>query len=103
MRLPPKLGIARVTRATIGMIDSVGLRKTGALAFAAGNLPALAKLAAAVFAHVFGYRADGYAEAVRVLEDRAGLAGRELNGIYSSSDLALPAAGPAYCASARLT
>jgi dihydroorotate dehydrogenase (NAD+) catalytic subunit len=62
------------------------------------KLPALAQLSTAVFANIFGYTTDDYAEVVRVLEDHAGLAGYELNvscpntshgGIYFSSDPAL--------------
>jgi dihydroorotate dehydrogenase (NAD+) catalytic subunit len=78
-----------------GMINSVGLQNIGVRAFAAEKLPALAKLSTAVFANVFGYQTEDYAEVVRVLEDHAGLAGYELNvscpntregGIFFSSD-----------------
>ena len=64
----------------------------------AEKLPGLAKLETAVFANVFGYHIEDYAEVVRVLEDHEGLAGYELNvscpntahgGIYFSSDPAL--------------
>ncbi len=88
----------RVTEATDGMINSVGLQNIGVRAFVAEKLPALAKLTTAVFANVFGYQVEDYAEVVRVLEDHAGLAGYELNvscpntrhgGIYFSSDPAL--------------
>jgi dihydroorotate dehydrogenase (NAD+) catalytic subunit len=88
----------RLIEATDGMINSVGLQNIGVRAFAAEKLPGLAKLQTAVFANVFGYQADDYAEVVRVLEDHPGLAGYELNvscpntrhgGIYFSSDPAL--------------
>ncbi|MBZ5727478.1 MAG: dihydroorotate dehydrogenase [Acidobacteriia bacterium] len=88
----------RVYETEGGMINSIGLQNIGVRAFAAEKLPALAKLATAVFANVFGYTTDDYVEVVRVLEDHAGLAGYELNvscpntshgGIYFSSDPAL--------------
>jgi dihydroorotate dehydrogenase (NAD+) catalytic subunit len=81
-----------------GMINSIGLQNIGVRAFAAEKLPALARLATAVFANVFGCEAADYAEVVRVLEDHEGLAGYELNvscpntshgGIYFSSDPSL--------------
>ncbi len=88
----------RVWEATAGMMNSIGLQNIGVRAFVADKLPALAKLNTAVFANVFGYAIDDYAEVVRVLEDHAGLAGYELNvscpntkhgGIYFSNDPAL--------------
>ena len=54
-----------------------------------------AKLGTAIFANVFGYSIEDYAEVIRVLEDADGLAGYELNvscpntkhgGIYFSND-----------------
>jgi dihydroorotate dehydrogenase (NAD+) catalytic subunit len=78
-----------------GMINSIGLQNIGVRAFAAEKLPLLARYRTAVFANVFGYATEDYAEVVRVLEDHAGLAGYELNvscpntthgGIYFSSD-----------------
>jgi dihydroorotate dehydrogenase (NAD+) catalytic subunit len=80
------------------MMNSVGLQNVGVRAFAREKLPVLAGLSTAVFANVFGYRAEDYAEVVRVLEDHPGLAGYELNvscpntshgGIFFSSDPAL--------------
>ena len=77
------------------MINSIGLQNIGVRAFAAEKLPALANLRTAVFANVFGYETEDYAEVVRVLEDHAGLAGYELNvscpntrhgGMFFSSD-----------------
>lgn len=88
----------RVWEATEGMLNSIGLQNIGVRAFAAEKLPALAKLQTAVFANVFGYGLEDYAEVVRVLEDHEGLAGYELNvscpntkhgGIFFSSDPAL--------------
>ncbi len=88
----------RVWEATAGMMNSIGLQNIGVRAFVADKLPALAKLNTAVFANVFGYAIEDYAEVVRVLEDHAGLAGYELNvscpntkhgGIFFSSDPAL--------------
>ena len=81
-----------------GMINSVGLQNVGVRAFVAEKLPKLAKLQTAVFANVFGYATEDYAEVVRVLEDAPGVAGYELNvscpntrhgGIYFSNDPAL--------------
>src|ERR1035437_4660885 len=85
----------RVYETTGGMINSIGLHNIGVRAFVSEKLPALARLRTAVFANVFGYRSEDYAEVVRVLEDHPGLAGYELNvscpntshgGIYFSSD-----------------
>ena len=85
----------RVWEATAGMMNSVGLQNIGVRAFVAEKLPALAKLDTAVFANVFGYALEDYAEVVRVLNDHEGLAGYELNvscpntkhgGIFFSSD-----------------
>ena len=90
---PPRLFETRA-----GMINSVGLQNIGVRAFVKEKLPELARLSAAVFANVFGYCTQDYAEVVRVLEDHPGLAGYELNvscpntaegGIYFSSDPAL--------------
>jgi len=85
----------RVWEATAGMINSVGLQNIGVRAFVAEKLPALAKLETAIFANVFGYALEDYAEVVRVLDDHEGLAGYELNvscpntkhgGMFFSSD-----------------
>jgi dihydroorotate dehydrogenase (NAD+) catalytic subunit len=81
-----------------GMINSIGLQNIGARAFARDKLPQLRRFEAAIFANVFGYAPDDYAEVVRILEDAEGLSGYELNvscpntkhgGIYFSSDPAL--------------
>jgi dihydroorotate dehydrogenase (NAD+) catalytic subunit len=88
----------RLYETEAGMINSVGLQNIGVRAFVEEKLPALAKLPTAVFANIFGYQAEDYAEVARVLEDHAGLAGYELNvscpntrhgGIFFSSDPAL--------------
>jgi dihydroorotate dehydrogenase (NAD+) catalytic subunit len=88
----------RVWEATAGMMNSIGLQNIGVRAFVAEKLPALAKLDTAVFANVFGYSIEDYAEVVRILEDHEGLAGYELNvscpntkhgGIFFSNDPAL--------------
>jgi dihydroorotate dehydrogenase (NAD+) catalytic subunit len=88
----------RVYETAAGMINSIGLQNIGVRAFVKDKLPGLAKLKTAVFANIFGYRVEDYAEVVRVLEDHEGLAGYELNvscpntshgGIYFSSDPAL--------------
>jgi dihydroorotate dehydrogenase (NAD+) catalytic subunit len=77
------------------MMNSVGLQNIGVRAFAEEKLPALAKLDTAVFANVFGYALEDYAEVVRVLDDHEELAGYELNvscpntkhgGMFFSSD-----------------
>ncbi len=88
----------RVWEAEGGMINSIGLQNIGVRAFVAEKLPALRQLGTAIFANVFGYGPQDYAEVIRVLEDAEGLAGYELNvscpntkhgGIYFSSDPAL--------------
>src|SRR5580658_457962 len=81
-----------------GMINSIGLQNIGVRAFVAEKLPALRQLRTKIFANVFGYQPQDYAEVIRVLEDAEGIAGYELNvscpntrhgGIYFSSDPAL--------------
>jgi dihydroorotate dehydrogenase (NAD+) catalytic subunit len=88
----------RLWETEAGMINSVGLQNIGVRAFVAEKLPALRALGTAIFANVFGYEPDDYAEVIRVLEDAEGLAGYELNvscpntkrgGIHFSSDPAL--------------
>jgi dihydroorotate dehydrogenase (NAD+) catalytic subunit len=88
----------RLWEAEGGMINSIGLQNIGARAFVAEKLPALRHLRTKIFANVFGYEPQDYAEVIRILEDAEGLAGYELNvscpntkhgGIYFSSDPAL--------------
>jgi dihydroorotate dehydrogenase (NAD+) catalytic subunit len=88
----------RLWETEAGMINSIGLQNIGARAFVAEKLPALRRLRTAIFANVFGYQPQDYAEVIRVLEDAEGIAGYELNvscpntkhgGIYFSSDPAL--------------
>ncbi len=88
----------RLYECPAGMINSVGLQNIGVRAFVSGKLPALARLSTAVFANVFGYTPEDYAEVIRVLEDAEGLAGYELNvscpntqrgGMHFSSDPSL--------------
>jgi dihydroorotate dehydrogenase (NAD+) catalytic subunit len=88
----------RLWEAEGGMINSIGLQNIGVRAFVEQKLPALRNLRAAIFANVFGYTPEDYAEVIRVLEDAEGVAGYELNvscpntkhgGIYFSSDPAL--------------
>ena len=85
----------RLFETRAGMINSVGLQNVGVRAFVKDKLPRLAKFQTAVFANIFGYATDDYAEVVRVLEDAPGIVGYELNvscpntrhgGIYFSSD-----------------
>ena len=85
----------RIWEAQAGMLNSIGLQNIGVRAFVRDKLPELARLQTAVFANVFGYATEDYAEVVRILESAEGLAGYELNvscpntqhgGIYFSSD-----------------
>jgi dihydroorotate dehydrogenase (NAD+) catalytic subunit len=85
----------RLWETASGMINSVGLQNIGARAFATQKLPALRRFTSAIFANVFGYAPDDYAEVIRTLEDAEGIAGYELNvscpntkhgGIFFSSD-----------------
>jgi dihydroorotate dehydrogenase (NAD+) catalytic subunit len=85
----------RLWETEAGMINSIGLQNIGVRAFVQKKLPALRRFRTAVFANVFGYAPDDYAEVIRILEDADGLAGYELNvscpntkhgGIYFSSD-----------------
>jgi dihydroorotate dehydrogenase (NAD+) catalytic subunit len=88
----------RLFETEAGMINSVGLQNIGARAFVREKLPELRSLRTPVFANVFGYSVEDYAEVVRILDDAEGLAGYELNvscpntkhgGIFFSSDPAL--------------
>ena len=88
----------RLWETEAGMINSIGLQNIGARAFVEQKLPALRPLRTAIFANVFGYQPDDYAEVIRILEDAEGIAGYEINvscpntkhgGIYFSSDPAL--------------
>ena len=86
---------ARLWETQGGMINSIGLQNIGARAFVHEKLPRLQGLKTAIFANVFGYTPDDYAEVIRILEDAEGIAGYELNvscpntrhgGMYFSSD-----------------
>lgn len=88
----------RLWETEAGMMNSVGLQNIGAEAFVRDKLPALRKYRTAIFANVFGYAPEDYAEVIRILEDAEGLSGYELNvscpntkhgGIYFSSDAGL--------------
>lgn len=88
----------RLWETAAGMINSVGLQNIGARAFTTEKLPALRRFTTAIFANVFGYAPEDYAEVIRILEDAEGLAGYELNvscpntkhgGIFFSSDPSL--------------
>ncbi len=88
----------RLWEAEGGMINSIGLQNMGARAFVQEKLPALRRFRTAIFANVFGYSTEDYAEVIRILDDAEGLAGYELNvscpntkqgGIHFSSDPAL--------------
>jgi dihydroorotate dehydrogenase (NAD+) catalytic subunit len=85
----------RLWEATGGMINSVGLQNIGVREFVRTKLPDLKKYDVPVFANVFGYAAEDYAEVIRILEDHPGISGYELNvscpntkhgGIFFSSD-----------------
>ncbi len=85
----------RMWETEAGMINSIGLQNMGARAFVEQKLPALRRFRTAIFANVFGYAPEDYAEVIRILEDAEGLAAYELNvscpntkhgGIYFSSD-----------------
>jgi dihydroorotate dehydrogenase (NAD+) catalytic subunit len=87
-----------VWEADSGMINSIGLQNIGVRAFVQEKLPALRGYKTAIFANVFGYAPQDYAEVIRVLEDAEGVAGYELNvscpntkegGIFFSSDPSL--------------
>jgi dihydroorotate dehydrogenase (NAD+) catalytic subunit len=78
-----------------GMLNSIGLQNMGVKAFIQDRLPELRPLNVPVFANIFGYAVEDYAEVVARLETADGIAGYELNvscpntkqgGIYFSSD-----------------
>ena len=88
----------RLWETTAGMLNSVGLQNIGARAFVSDKLPGLRRFKTAIFANVFGYAPEDYAEVIRILEDAEGLSGYELNvscpntkhgGIFFSSDAGL--------------
>ena len=88
----------RLFEAEGGMINSIGLQNIGVQAFVRDKLPRLREAKTVIFANVFGYAVEDYAEVIRVLEDAEGVAAYELNvscpntkhgGIYFSSDPAL--------------
>ena len=85
----------RLWETEAGMINSIGLQNIGAAEFVREKMPVLRRLGTAIFANVFGYAPDDYAEVIRILEDAEGIAAYELNvscpntkhgGIYFSSD-----------------
>src|SRR5450432_2333434 len=69
----------RLYESEAGMLNSVGLQNIGAAAFVQDKLPLLRQFHTAIFANVFGYATEDYAEVVRILEDGEGLSGYELN------------------------
>jgi len=88
----------RLWEAEGGMINSIGLQNMGAHAFVEEKLPGLRRFRTAIFANVFGYAEEDYAEVIRILDDAEGIAGYELNvscpntkhgGIQFSSDVTL--------------
>ncbi|MBV8818548.1 MAG: dihydroorotate dehydrogenase [Acidobacteriaceae bacterium] len=85
----------RLWEATAGMLNSIGLQNIGARAFVQEKLPALRRFNTRIFANVFGYALEDYAEVIRILEDGEGMSGYELNvscpntkhgGMFFSSD-----------------
>lgn len=88
----------RLWETPCGMLNSVGLQNLGVRAFVKEKLPFVRQLPTIVFANVFGFRVEEYAEVIEVLEEAGGLDGYELNvscpntkqgGMYFSSDPAL--------------
>ena len=69
----------RLYETASGMLNAVGLQNIGAAAFVGEKLPELRRYDTAVFANVFGYATEDYAEVIRILEQGEGLAGYELN------------------------
>src|ERR1700685_1870906 len=59
----------RLWEAEAGMINSIGLQNIGARAFVQEKLPALRRFRTAIFANVFGYQPQDYAEVIRILEE----------------------------------
>jgi dihydroorotate dehydrogenase (NAD+) catalytic subunit len=85
----------RLWEAEGGMVNSVGLQNVGVRAFVKDKLPQLRGLKTKIFANVFGYAAEDYVDAIRILENSDGIDAYELNvscpntkhgGIYFSSD-----------------
>lgn len=85
----------RLFESASGMINSIGLQNIGVREFIRIKLPALTRYRTKIFANIFGYAPEDYAEVVRALEDAPGIAAYELNvscpntkhgGIFFSSD-----------------
>ncbi|MBV9761172.1 MAG: dihydroorotate dehydrogenase [Acidobacteriaceae bacterium] len=85
----------RLWHTTGGMLNSVGLQNVGVEAFIEKKLPLLRKYATPVFANVFGFEEEEYADVIGALEKADGIAAYELNvscpntkrgGISFSSD-----------------
>ncbi len=62
-----------------GMLNAIGLQNIGAKTFVDEKLPELRQYATRIIPNVFGYSIDEYSEAIRMLEDGAGIHGYELN------------------------
>jgi dihydroorotate dehydrogenase (NAD+) catalytic subunit len=69
----------RIVETHGGMLNAIGLQNIGARAFIEEKLPLLARYDTRVIANVFGYSDDEYIEAIKILNDGAGIAAYELN------------------------
>ncbi|WP_031497616.1 dihydroorotate dehydrogenase [Bryobacter aggregatus] len=85
----------RLWETASGMMNSIGLQNIGVHEFIREKLPPLARYRTKIFANVFGYAPEDYAEVIRALEDAPGIAAYELNvscpntkhgGIFFSAD-----------------
>ena len=69
----------RLYETASGMLNAVGLQNVGVREFVKSKLPLLLKYNTPLFANVFGYCLEEYAEVIRCLEDVPGISAYELN------------------------
>ena len=69
----------RIVETHGGMLNAIGLQNIGARAFIKEKLPLLRRYDTRIIANVFGYSDEDYIEAIRILNDGAGIDAYELN------------------------
>lgn len=69
----------RIVETHGGMLNAIGLQNIGAKTFVEEKLPELRQFATRIIPNVFGYSIEEYSEAIRMLEDGAGIHGYEIN------------------------
>ena len=69
----------RIVETHGGMLNAIGLQNIGAKVFVEEKLPELSKYVTRIIPNVFGYSIEEYSEAIRILEDGAGIHAYEIN------------------------